>query len=140
MIYYPLLITHVKAYLLSCVLLLSIFTSAAYSQEETRTILLNKEEYRYLIAQDILVPELAKVVFGPANKQNYYKLNITQVDAWTSKILQFKYYPGVNGDLKKTQLNSSINNATENTNLKLNVVVSVRKLGVWMEKFNFEAC
>ncbi|MDX2172344.1 MAG: OmpA family protein [Bacteroidota bacterium] len=94
--------------------------------EETKTLLLNKDEYKYLESKNLLVSEAIKNAFGTPNKQNNYSIDINQVDAWNSKVTEFRYYPGINGDNKKSLLNSSVNNTKENIIIKLRVSVNTK--------------
>jgi len=109
------------------VLIFLFLSFSAFAQQELKTFLLNKEEYKYLESKNLLISKAIENAFGIAGKQNYYKLDINQVDAWNAKVVEFKYFPGVNGDDKKTMLKSSILSSKENVSLKLRVSINKEK-------------
>jgi outer membrane protein OmpA-like peptidoglycan-associated protein len=112
---------------LSFLSLLFILSSlVSIGADETKILLLNKDEYKYLEAKNLLVSEAIKNAFGLPNKQNHYIIDINQVDAWNNKVTEFKYYPGINGDNKKSLLNSSVFNTKENTIIKLRVSINTK--------------
>ncbi len=111
---------------LFCIILFFFSNSVSFSAEETKTFLLNKDEYKYLESKNLLISEAIKNAFGMPNKQNNYIIDINQVDAWNTKVTEFKYFPGINGDNKKSILNSSIFNTKENTSIKLRVSVNIK--------------
>ncbi len=98
-----------------------------FSQQEIKTFLLNKDEYKYLESKNLLISEAIKNAFGVPNKQNYYKIDISHIDAWNAKVTEFKYYPALNGDNKKSLLNSSIVNSKDNIGLKLRVSLNMER-------------
>lgn len=108
------------------IILFVLSNSILIGAEETKTLLLNKDEYKYLETKNLLLSEAIKNAFGTPNKQNNYTIDISQVDAWNSKVTEFKYYPGINGDNKKSLLNSSIVNTKENTTIKLRVSINAK--------------
>src|SRR5688500_8571458 len=101
--------------------LVSFGSSSLFSQKEIKTFLLNKEEYKYLETNNILVSKAIENVFGHPNKQNYYKLEITRVGAWNSKVTEFQYYPANPEEQKKAQLKSIVLGSKENMSIKLRV-------------------
>ncbi|MBA3663743.1 MAG: OmpA family protein [Bacteroidetes bacterium] len=101
--------------------------STLFGQKEIKTFLLNKEEYKYFETNNLLVTKAIENAFGSPNKQNFYKLDINQVDAWNDKVNEFKYYPATNGDPKKPLLKSTVVAAKENTAIKLRVTINPEK-------------
>lgn len=107
--------------------LISFSSSSLFGQKEIKAFLLNKEEYKYLEANNILVSKAIENVFGRPNKQNYYKLEIARVDAWNSKVPEFQYYPVNPEEQKKAQLKSMVIDSKENINIKLRVNLNISK-------------
>ncbi|MGZ4089614.1 MAG: OmpA family protein [Bacteroidia bacterium] len=104
-----------------------LLTSQLLSQQETKTFLLNKDEYQYLENNNILLNKTIENVFGVPNKQNYYKFDIAEVNAWNGKVNEFKYYPSNNNDTKKAALKSSILNSKDNMGIKMRVSLNKDK-------------
>ncbi len=97
------------------------------SQQETKTFLLSKNEFKKFEGSNTLLQEALKNAFGESNKQNSYKLDIKQVLASNKDIQEFVYFPSAANDTKKPELNTNIINSKENSIIKLNVIVNPAK-------------
>ena len=58
------------------IVLFLFFSSLLFPQQEIKTFLLNKEEYKYLEANNLLISKAIENAFGNPSKQNCYKLKI----------------------------------------------------------------
>ncbi len=110
--------------LLPFFLLLFFCASSLQSQQETKTFLLSKDEFKKFEGAGILITEAIKNAFGEPSKQNPYKLDIKQIDAWNNAVPEFKYYPAVPNDTKKSLLNTNVINAKVNTPIKLRITLN----------------
>jgi outer membrane protein OmpA-like peptidoglycan-associated protein len=108
-------------------ILLNLFLSASFSAKETRTFLLNKNEYKYLETKNILIAKAIQNAFGSPDKQNYYKIDISKIDAWTIQIEEFRYYPVEKGSSKKSSLFNTVLGAQKNTSIKYRVTINKEK-------------
>jgi len=111
----------------SLLLFLIVFTTPVFAEKETKTFLLGKNEYKYLEDNNLLISKAIQNAFGLPEKQNFYKLDIQQVDAWTSNIPELKYYPGSAKEGKKPFLRSSVLNSKENIIIKYRVTLDKGK-------------
>lgn len=109
--------------LLSLVLL----NSFCLAQKETKTFLLNKEEYKYLESNNLLISKAIENIFGIPNKQNYYKIEISKVTAWNTRITEFQYFPAVKDDSKKPLLKNTTLSSNENSNIKFKLILNHEK-------------
>lgn len=93
-----------------------------FSQEETKTYLLNKDEFKRIITKNNLVEDAIRYAFGSPNKQNPYKLDIQKVLAYNESTPEFDYSLSKVPDDKKETFHKSIYDIKENTPVKLKVV------------------
>lgn len=110
------------------ILLLLLFASRSFfAEKETRTFLLNKNEFKYLESKNLLITKAIQNAFGIPDKYNYYKLDIATVEAWNSAIPAFKYYPSEKNSPKRNALNATILNSLQNSSIKYRVTLNKEK-------------
>ncbi|MCW3078415.1 MAG: cell envelope biosis protein OmpA [Bacteroidetes bacterium] len=109
------------------IVLYSLFPLTAHAQENTKIFLVNKEEYKYLESKNLLITRAIENAFGRPNKQNYYSLEINQVDANMPEMQALKYYPVKNDDQKKSELTSKILKADKNQGIEFKVNINKEK-------------
>ncbi len=104
-------------------LLLICFCVSSLHSQETKTFLLSKAEFKKFETENTLVSESIKNAFGKPDKENSYKLDIKQVDAWNSEVPEFKYFPaGVSS--QRPALNSNIINSKTNVEINLRITIN----------------
>jgi outer membrane protein OmpA-like peptidoglycan-associated protein len=113
-----------KSLLYSLLFLLTFFLQA---QQETKTFLLSKNEYKKFDAAGTLLTEAIKNAFGESDKQNPYRLDLKQANAWNDKTPELIYYPSGPNDSKKVALYNTVISAKENLEIKFKVVINPAK-------------
>jgi outer membrane protein OmpA-like peptidoglycan-associated protein len=99
--------------------LLTAFSS--FAQKQTRTFLLTKEEYKFLESKNKIIPAAIKYVFGENTKQNQYKIEIKQIEAYNSEVAEFKYNMEAIADPKRDAVRAGIVGAKENIDLHFKI-------------------
>jgi flagellar motor protein MotB len=107
-------------------LLLLVLSLSSFALEKPGVYLLSKKEFKELETNGKLVETAIKYVFGANRENNEYQFSIKKVDAWSSKVPEFRYFPETEMD-KRTLLRNAIFSSATNSAFKLRVSINSEK-------------